>query len=168
MDVAELMVREAVRDLVAAYTWAGDRGRSAELAALFAEDGVLDVGDHGGRWVGRAEIERRIDSVAADIAATGGSPGPVHHHVASLHIEVGTIGDRPNATARSYFAVHTRIGLDHWGRYRDRFAVGAGGTWCFAERVVRVGGHAPGSLAVADRPASADPGSGLDPGPPAG
>ncbi len=164
MDVAELLVREAVRDLVAAYTWAGDRGRSAELAALFAEDGVLDVGEHGGRWVGRAEIERRIDASAARMAAAGGTPGPVQHHVASLHVEVGVTGDRPSATARSYFAVHTTIGLDHWGRYRDRFVVGADGTWRFAERVVRVDGHASGSIAVPDRREPADPGATPGPG----
>lgn len=152
MEPAELAAREAIRDLVAAYTWAGDRGRSAELAAMFTRDGVLDVGDHGGRWRGPAEIEARLDAVAERIAAAGGQPGPVHHHVASLRIHIDSDLDGQRADAVSYFAVHSRIGLDHWGRYRDRFTLGADGVWRFAERIVRVDGQSFGSVVVVDPP----------------
>ncbi len=148
LDLTELTAREAIRDLVATYTWAGDRGRSADLASLFASGGVLDVGDHGGRWQGRPEIERQLDAVSARVAAAGEVPGPVHHHVSSLHIRVAA--DARGAEATAYFVVYTRIGIDHWGRYRDRFEVDADGAWVFAERVVRVDGHSPGSLVVVE------------------
>lgn len=145
MELSELVAREAVRDLVARATWAGDRGRSVELAGLFALDGVLDVGDHGGRWEGRDEIVRQLDAVAERVAAAGAGPGPVRHHVSSLVVEVTSAAE---ATASSYFLVLTGIGVDHWGRYRDRLAVGPDGVWRFVERVVRVDGRAPGSLVV--------------------
>lgn len=149
MDAAELLARESVRDLIARYTWAGDRGRSAELAALFTVDGVLDVGEHGGRWAGRATIEAQLDAVAARVAAAGGSPGPVRHHVSSTVIDVASPAE---ATSSSYFLVITAIGPDHWGRYRDRFVVDPAGVWRFAERTVRVDGHAAGSLMVVPPP----------------
>lgn len=142
-----MLVREAVRDLVARYTWAGDRGRSAELAALFAPGGVLDVGDHGGRWEGQTHIAEQLDEVGKRVAESGSSPGPVRHHVSSLVIDVTSPSE---ATSSSYFLVLTAIGVDHWGRYRDRVALGADGIWRFTERTVRVDGHTPGSLMVAD------------------
>ncbi|HEX2578713.1 MAG TPA: nuclear transport factor 2 family protein [Aquihabitans sp.] len=147
MDLTELGVREAVRDLLARYTWAGDRGRSGDLAALFAEDGVLEVGAHGGRWEGRDEIARRLDAVAERVAVAGTSTGAVRHHVSSIEIDVRSAHE---ATARSYFLVLTSIGVDHWGRYRDRVAAGPDGTWRFLERSVQVDGHSPGSLVVRD------------------
>ncbi|QXC59693.1 nuclear transport factor 2 family protein [Aquihabitans sp. G128] len=147
MELSELVAREAVRDLVARYTWAGDRGKSTELAALFAVDGVLDVGEHGGRWAGRDEIVAQLAAVADRVAVAGSSPGPVRHHVSSLVIDVPLPHE---ATASSYFLVFTGIGVDHWGRYRDRFAPGPDGVWRFTERTVRVDGHVDGSLMVRD------------------
>jgi len=147
MELSELVAREAVRDLVARYTWAGDRGKGAELADLFAVDGVLDVGDHGGRWEGRERIVSELGAVADRVAVAGTSPGPVRHHVSSLVIDVTHLTE---ATASAYFLVFTGIGVDHWGRYRDRFAVGPDGVWRFAERTVRVDGHVEGSLMVRD------------------
>ena len=47
----------------------------------------------------------------------------------------------------SYFAVHTDIGLDHWGRYRDvLFPVE--GRWLFAHRRISVDAFAADSLMV--------------------
>lgn len=148
VELSELFIREAVRDLVARYTQAGDRGRLEDLAQLFARDGVLDVGDHGGRWEGRTEIERRLAAVAQRVAAEGSTPTRVQHHVSGMAI---TIETDSTAAAESYFAVHTAIGLDHWGRYRDRFTL-TDGAWRFAERIVKVDGQASGSLMVAPAP----------------
>lgn len=145
MELWELEARELVRDLVASYTWAGDRGRSAELADLFTVDGVLDAGAHGGAWRGRDTIRAELDAVADRVAATGGTPGPVRHHVSNVRIR---FLDRGTAEVSSYFLVLTTIGLDHWGRYRDRVVADADGAWRFVERTVRVDGHDGGSLMV--------------------
>jgi hypothetical protein len=45
----------------------------------------------------------------------------------------------------SYFAVHTDVGLDHWGRYRD-VLVPVSGRWLFAHRSIGVDGFADSSL----------------------
>ena len=154
MERTELIARESIRDLLARYTWAGDRGRTAELADLFTADGVLDVGSHGGRWEGRETIAAELEAVTTRVAAAGGSPGPVHHHVSSIHIHLDTPA---SAVVRSYFLVVTAIGPDHWGRYRDQVVESAAdGGWRFAERTVRVDGHAPGTLMVRDPEADAD------------
>lgn len=154
MEAWELDGREQVRDLIARYTWAGDRGRFDDLVDCFAEGGVLDVGDHGGRWSGREEIARQLEAVARRVAdqATADDvagvasvrPGPVHHHVSSTLLSDVT---ERTMTAHSYFLVITAIGVDHWGRYRDRFER-TGDRWLFTERVVRVDGQHPASLMV--------------------
>ena len=144
---SELSAREAVRDLLARYTWAGDRGQSDALAACFLDHGVLDVGDLGGRWVGRTEIRRQLDAVAERVAASGSAPTPVQHHVSSVLID---LLDTTSATVRSYFCVFTDVGPDHWGTYRDRVELdNVDSTWRFAERRVRVVGHAPTSRFLA-------------------
>lgn len=146
MERTELIAREGIRDLLARSTWAGDRGRSDDLAACFATDGQLDVGDHGGTWTGRDVIARSLAAVAERIAATGGAPGPVHHHVSSIQID---LHDPTSATVRSYFCVYTAVGADHWGTYRDEVVLDpSDGQWRFASRSVRVAGASPHSLVV--------------------
>ena len=98
----------------ARYTHAADRGRSAEVAACFTADGILDVGREGGRWAGQEQIIAELDAVAGRLAEQGGGPGPVRHHVSSILIE---FPGPTEAVARSYFFVITGVGPDHWGRY---------------------------------------------------
>lgn len=143
MERTELIAREAIRDLIARYTWAGDRGRLDEVADCFAEDGVLDVGDDGGEWTGRSTIRAELEAVVARVAASGDAPSTVQHQVSSVLIE---LHDPSSATARSSFSVLTDIGLDHWGTYRDELVRDpAEGRWQFARRTVRVLGRSPQS-----------------------
>jgi SnoaL-like domain len=48
MDEQERADREAIRDLLARYTYAGDRGRLTELAGCFAENGILEFPGNSG------------------------------------------------------------------------------------------------------------------------
>ena len=143
IEVAELAIREAVRDTLARYNHAGDRGRLEELAAQFTPDGILEV--HGrDRLEGRAAIIAGLGGVvrrSQDGAVPGGPPPIVRHHVSSVLIHDVT-PDR--AEADSYFAVFTRDGLDHWGRYRD-VLVPCEGRWLLAHRRVRTDAYARGS-----------------------
>jgi hypothetical protein len=137
VDVWELAARECIRDTVARYNHAGDAGRFDEMVECFAPDGRLAIvgGDaHHGR-----DALRRFFSGVADAA-----PGFTHlrHCVTNLLIDVADPG---HATAASYFQVITDIGLDHWGRYRDRL-VPVDDRWLFAERSVRTDGYAAGSF----------------------
>jgi hypothetical protein len=143
LSVSELIVREAVRETLARYNHAGDRGRLAELAAQFTPDGVLEVVG-GRRLEGRAAIIEGLGGVvrhSADEAPSGGLPPIVRHHVSSVLIHDVT---PEQAAADSYFAVLTRDGLDHWGRYRD-VLVPVGDRWLLAHRLVRTDAYAPDS-----------------------
>jgi hypothetical protein len=143
ISVEELGIREAVRDTLARYNHAGDRGRLDELAAQFTPDGILEIRG-GDRLEGRAAIVAGLGGVVRrsdDGAAASGLPPIIRHHVSSVLIH-GITADRAHSDA--YFAVFTRDGLDHWGRYRDVLAP-CEGRWLLAHRVVRTDAYAAGS-----------------------
>lgn len=142
MDLDELLRREGVRDTVARYNACGDQGDVAGLAACFAPDGVLAI-------VGR-EPYVGPDAIVAGLTETfrrdADDPAPaiehLHHHVAGLHV----VASSPEEVRTvCYFSALTQVGLDHWGRYRDRF-VPIDGQWRFARRDVKVDGYATDSL----------------------
>lgn len=126
--------RDAIRDLLARYTYNGDRGRVAELAACFADDGILE-------YFGEDHIGP--DAIAAKLSAGTGDPRRtfVRHHITNPLVEV----DGDNATARSYFAVTSNAGPDHSGTYDDQLVRTAHG-WRFARRRVRIDWQAESSL----------------------
>ena len=51
------------------------------------------------------------------------------------------------ARGACYFLAVTEHGVDHWGRYRDRY-VPEGDRWLFAHRLVRTDGTTPGGWAA--------------------
>ncbi|MEY4238982.1 MAG: hypothetical protein RL339_1583 [Pseudomonadota bacterium] len=127
--------RDAIRQLLAVYTYNGDRGRIAELAACFALNGVLEF--PGATATGP-------EAIAA--ALSGGGPGDprrsfVRHHTTNPLIEV----DGDSATSRSYFTVWSNHGADHAGTYSDRFERTPQG-WRFTHRLVRIDWQAEESL----------------------
>jgi hypothetical protein len=138
----ELTVRESVRQTLADYTAATDSFDLKTLAACFAADGTLDY-TGGQPLIGPAAIEAGLG------AQMGGPrdparPMPTHvrHHVSSIRF-VTVTEDRVEVT--SYFAVHTDVGLDHWGRYRD-VLVPCDGRWLFASRRISVDAFSAESL----------------------
>lgn len=134
MTEQECVDREAIRDLLARYTYNGDRGRIADLAACFAEDGVLEFPGNNG--TGPAGVIAALTSGTrnADISF-------IRHHITNPLIEV----DGDQATARSYFAVTSNNGPDHSGTYADKLIRTAQG-WRFANRLVRIDWQAESSL----------------------
>jgi len=142
MNVDELVAREAIRDLIARYNHAGDRGRLDELVRCFADDGAMEL-EGAPPLVGRAAIHAHLTDVASRLAART-QRATLRHHVASVRI---LLHDVAHADAYAYFSVFTEIGLDHWGRYVDR-VVRSGDEWLFALRKVRVDGASPGSRMV--------------------
>lgn len=126
--------RDAIRDLLARYTYNGDRGRVDELAACFAVGGVLEF--PGGTGTGPQGVL---------VALTQRPRNPalkfVRHHITNPLITV--TGD--TASARSYFTVVSENGPDHSGTYDDMLVRGEQG-WRFAHRRVRVDWQAATSL----------------------
>lgn len=138
MPVDTSVDRDAIRDLLARYTYHGDRGRVSDLAACFAPNGILE-------YLGKAPMGPQ--AIAAALSA-GGTRDPrlsfIRHHISNPLITL----DGDWAEARSYFAVHTDIGPDHSGTYDDRLARTAQG-WRFSHRRVRIDWQSDQSLFVA-------------------
>lgn len=126
--------RDAIRDLLARYTYHGDRGRIDDLAACFAPDGVLEY--PGAAPCGPAAIKASLSSGTRDRRLTF-----IRHHITNPLIIV----DGDAATARSYFCVHSNFGPDHSGTYDDRIVRTAEG-WRFARRRVRIDWQTKASL----------------------
>ena len=149
MDAREAVAREEIRDAISRYNHAGDRGRLAELVSCFHENGSLDLAGIP-LLVGRSAIEAHLAGVVRDLANRT-ERAVVRHHVSSIQIEFEA---DDVARAASYFVVFTEIGLDHWGRYADRFER-VDGVWGISLRKVRVDGATPDSrMAASHVPAS--------------
>lgn len=144
MQTWELIAREQIRDLVARYNANGDAGRFDDVVALFGRDSVLELEVDGVRTELRgpdeirALFEQTRDRWARDVGRSG-APHYVRHHLTTHQIDVV---DACTATGRAYFAVVMPGGLDHWGRYVDRY-VATDGVWRFASRRVIVDPPAP-------------------------
>ncbi|OBH56707.1 nuclear transport factor 2 family protein [Mycobacterium sp. E2479] len=143
MEAWELEVRESVRQTLADYTAATDRFDLHALAACFGDDGVLQFTGAAEPLTGPAEIEAGLGAaVTRPSRSARRAPTHVRHHVASVRF--GSVA-RDRVEVSSYFAVHTDVGLDHWGRYRD-VLVPVNGRWLFAHRRISVDAFAADSL----------------------
>ena len=143
METWELVARESIRDLIARYNASGDAGRCETMLELFTDDAGLGVPD--GTHQGRENIRVFFESVAI---GNGRRPGGrlIRHFTATHQIDVL---DPDAARGRCYYQVLTDAGLDHWGRYVDRYRRTDAG-WRFQERRVSIDGTVPGGWA-ADR-----------------
>ncbi|WIM89708.1 nuclear transport factor 2 family protein [Candidatus Mycobacterium wuenschmannii] len=143
MEAWELDVRESVRQTLADYTAATDRFDLHALAGCFDTRGVLEFTGGAEPLTGPAEIEAGLGAAVTQPAGSG-RPVPTHvrHHVSSVRF--GKV-DRDRVEVSSYFAVHTDIGLDHWGRYRD-VLVPVESRWLFAHRRIAVDAFAADTL----------------------
>lgn len=139
MDPQEAAAREAIRDLIARYNHAGDRGRMDALVDCFAGDAVLEVVPEPPLH-GSEAIRAFFEGVMREFAAAS-ERVLMRHHVSSTRI---TLESSDAGAASSYFLVMTEIGLDHWGTYQDEVRREEG-RWLFARRKVRVDGYAEGS-----------------------
>ena len=137
MENWELVARECIRDTVARYNHAGDSGRFDDMVGCFTETGGLIIVGSTEHF-GRAALREFFSGVGASA-----QPGFTHlrHCVSNVLIDVEST---EAAAVASYFQVITDIGVDHWGRYRDRF-VPADGGWRIEQRSVKTDGYAPNS-----------------------
>jgi hypothetical protein len=150
MELWELVAREQCRDTLAQYSHAGDRYQLDEFAGAFCEDGVLEIRGQP-PLEGRAAIVERFGGAIAAQQARGTAAAAraadavrrvVRHTVTNVRFEAMS---QSEATVASYFTVFTEIGLDHMGRYRDRF-VPVGDRWLIAHRFVSTDWRAPESV----------------------
>lgn len=142
MSSSQVAAREEIRDLVARYNDHGDAGRVEALLDLFLDDAQLEIRD-GPTYRGREEMKTLFSSVTPGDSKEQSAPVRIWHHTSTLVID---LEDDSQAQGRCYFAVLTPGGLDHWGRYKDRYAYHEG-RWRFSERHVTVDGRIPGGWA---------------------
>jgi hypothetical protein len=139
MEAWEVAARESIRDLVARYNASGDAGRFDETLALFAADASLTVLPSR-----HYEGHREIRSLFTEAARTTRAPEPsarlIRHFTATHQIDLVSPSE---GTGRCYYAVLTDVGLDHWGRYVDRY-VYRDERWLFAQREISVDRAIPG------------------------
>jgi hypothetical protein len=146
MTLDDLLAREGIRDLVARYNSYSDTGRFDPLWELFADDAVMETGNAGEELTTYEGIDgiKQIftgaqDRVQEQLATSG--PTYVRHFTSTHQID---LVDPDHATGRCYFAVIIDDGLDHWGRYVDRY-VRIDDRWRFEHRRVTVDGRVAGS-----------------------
>jgi hypothetical protein len=142
VELWELVARTAARDLVDRYAVSADAGRFDDLLALFTEDVVFDA--DGVRIEGRDALARYFDGVRTRLSAETATAF-IRHHVTTHRVEV----EGPDAaTGITYYLAITELGLDHWGRYHDRYVRDpATDRWAFASRLEKMYGWTPGAWA---------------------
>jgi 3-phenylpropionate/cinnamic acid dioxygenase small subunit len=146
MDVWEVIARESIRDLVTRYNANGDSGRFDNVIALFADDAVMELEGEDGPDLYRGHDEilsvftGTRDRWADELGGEEPSAAPDHyirHRVATHQIDFD--GDT-HARGYCYYQVVMPHGLDHWGRYFDRYEQ-SDGRWLFTHRRVTVEGR---------------------------
>ena len=159
MELWELVARESIRDRIARWNSNGDAGRMAEMVEVLAPDVEFSIRE-GEVMRGRAEVLQSLlgvrdskvaDPVAADAApaATGrylppGKRPSIRHYTSNPTIDFES---DTRAQVRTYYAVLTSFGLDHWGRYLDEFGV-VDGEWLITRRTVTTEGVDPDGWAA--------------------
>lgn len=136
----EVVARAAIGDALARYHLAGDRGRYAEMAAIFTEDGVLELPQ--GPVTGRRAIASAMSGEGRPAPVEGASSAFIQHHLTTSRVEVTGDGE---ARGWSSFLVMSPAGVDHCGRYADTFRE-VEGVWLIARRKVAVLWTSPTSV----------------------
>ena len=148
LQLSDVLAREAIRETIAEYNGATDRGDLSGVAACFTADGSLQIADDDP--IPRATIAETLATVLTDAAGDRPPPAYVHHHVSTTRFTAIANGD---VRTDSYFVVFTQIGADHWGRYRDVHAL-EDHDWRIRTRRILTDGFAPLSLLKPSDPAN--------------
>lgn len=128
MTIEELLAREAIRDVMARYVAAADRGHYSELAALFTPDGVIGFGERH-KYEGREAIATGMTEAAKRRGAY--DDGNFQRHILGQPL-IG-ITDANTASAVTYLLVVSELGVEASGVYIDDF-VKQDGSWFIAKR----------------------------------
>jgi hypothetical protein len=122
-----------IRSLVQRYNSLGDAGRIDDFVRLFTEDATYVVTGMEATFEGHDGLHRLVAGSRDDLLGWAADRGIVPHlrHFTSTH-QID-FEDRDHATGRVYYQCLMPHGLDHWGRYVDRYRRDAG-SWRFERR----------------------------------
>jgi SnoaL-like domain len=120
-----------IRALVQRYNALGDSGRFEEFIDLFASDARYVVTGRDTPFDGHDGIGRLLEEASDDLKEWGvDRPFYIRHFTSTHQIDFDGPDD---ATGRVYYQCLMPHGLDHWGRYTDRYGR-IDGRWRFAAR----------------------------------
>jgi hypothetical protein len=157
MELWELVARESIRDRIARWNSNGDAGRMDQMVLVLAPDVEFQAAEsevlHG-----RDAVLGFLTGVKGDKAApaqptvppkTGrylpaGKRPSLRHFTSTPTIDFES---ETRAQVRTYYAVLSTFGLDHWGRYLDEFGV-VDGEWLITKRTVTTEGVDPDGWAA--------------------
>jgi hypothetical protein len=154
MQLWELVARESIRDLIARWNYNGDARHMDEMVMVLAPDVEFQAVD-GDVLHGRAEVlefltgvrDRKRGTADADPSPPrndgrylpAGTRPSIRHFTSNPRI---TLESETRAQVRTYYAVFSSFGLDHWGRYIDEFGV-VDSEWLITKRVITTDGVDP-------------------------
>jgi uncharacterized protein (TIGR02246 family) len=120
-----------IRALVQRYNACGDSGQVEKFLELFAPDAIYVVTGREAPFEGHDGIRRLLREANQDLRAWGDStPFYIRHFTATHQID---FEGPTEARGRTYYQCLMPHGLDHWGRYADRYRV-VDGRWLIAQR----------------------------------
>ena len=161
MQLWEVVARESIRDCIARWNYHGDARQMDQMVLVLAPDVEFQAVD-GDVLHGRAAVLDFLAGVRdrknANVPPTDPRPAPNH----GRYLPPGTqpsirhftsnprvvLESETRAQVRTYYAVLSSFGLDHWGRYIDEFDV-VDGEWLITKRVVTTDGVDPEGWAAA-------------------
>jgi hypothetical protein len=153
----ELVARESIRDRIARWNADGDAGRQGEMVQVLAPHVEFQAADSPVMH-GRDEVLAYLSGVRSDDQTPRDPPPPgrylppgkrpsIRHFTSTTQIDLES---ETTATVRTYYAVLTSHGLDHWGRYLDEFGV-VDGQWLITKRTITTEGVDPDGWAATFR-----------------
>jgi hypothetical protein len=152
MELWELVARESIRDRIARWNSNGDAGRMDQMVLVLAPDVEFQAAEsevlHG-----RDAVLGFLTGVKGDKAESTQTAAPpktgrylpagkrpsLRHFTSTPTIDFES---ETRAQVRTYYAVLSTFGLDHWGRYLDEFSV-VDGEWLITKRTVTTEGVDP-------------------------
>jgi hypothetical protein len=162
MELWELSARESIRDRIARWNSNGDAGRMADMVLVLAPDVEFQAAESevllgrdavlaflGGVKQDKKHDEESSGRPAPAAARTGrylppGKQPSIRHYTSTSTIDFES---ETRARVRTYYAVLSSFGLDHWGRYLDEFGV-VDGEWLITSRTVTTEGVDPDGWAA--------------------
>lgn len=131
MDTGRLLIRIAIEELVAAYTYHHDRGDAAKVRELLTDDITVKTPD-GRTFSGAGEIIRRLEARPADRL--------VRHAVPNIHVTVQDADHAEAVRLMVYYAADPAHPAETAPKaiadYCENYVRGADGRWRIAARVV--------------------------------
>jgi hypothetical protein len=152
MELWELVARESIRERIARWNSNGDAGRMADMVLVLAPDVEFQAAESDVLH-GRDAVLAFLTGVKGD-KADSAQPAPpvrtgrylppgkrpsIRHFTSNPTIDFES---ETRAHVRTYYAVLSSFGLDHWGRYLDEFGV-VDGEWLITRRTVTTEGVDP-------------------------